>query len=170
MTHGLHDLSRHNTWATAQTITFCRGLDEQQLNTTVPGTFGTIIEMLRHTINSESSYLNRLSGDVQGFPWDTETEADLDLLEERAARIAAAWERYLAGDVDTEKLGPGRGDNGEVFAVRFGIFITQAFHHANEHRAQIGTVIGSLGLEAPDVSAWGYALESGRSTLTSRGS
>ncbi|CAN5334198.1 hypothetical protein BH09CHL1_BH09CHL1_36780 [soil metagenome] len=170
MPHGLHDLSRHNAWATVQTITFCRGLNEQQLNSTVPGTFGTIIGMLRHTINSEGSYLNRLSGDVPGFPWNTEDEADLDLLEERAAILAATWERFLSGEVDTERIGPGRGDDGSVFEIRFGIFITQAFHHANEHRAQIGTVIGSLGLEAPDVSAWGYALATGRSTLTSRGS
>lgn len=170
MTHGLHDLSRHNAWATAQTLKFCRGLDEQQLNSTVPGTYGTIIEMLRHYIGSEESYLFRLSGDVPGFSRDSHAQLGIDELEERAAVLADAWERFLAGDVDTEKLGPGRGDNGDVFAIRAGIFYTQAFHHANEHRAQIGTVIGALGLEAPDVSAWGYALETGRSTLTSRGS
>jgi hypothetical protein len=58
---------------------------------------------------------------------------------------------------------PWHGD-AEVFAVRAGVFITQTLHHANEHHAHIGTILGALGYEPPDVSAWGYALASGRMT------
>lgn len=169
MGHALDDLARHNAWATAQTLAFCQGLDETMLNTTVPGTYGTIIEMLRHYIASEGSYLFRLSGAVPGFPWRSDDQVGIDVLQERAAVLATAWEQFLANDFDTETIGEGRGDNGDVFAIPAGIFVTQAFHHANEHRAQICTVIGALGLEAPDVSAWGYALDSGRSTLKQAG-
>jgi hypothetical protein len=88
---------------------------------------------------------------------------------ERATILASAWEWYLAGEVDSERMGEGRGDSGDVFAIRGGIFITQALHHANEHRAHICTILGAHGYEAPDVSAWGYALASGRSTLVSAG-
>ncbi len=44
------------------------------------------------------------------------------------------------------------------------MFLAQAFHHASEHRAQICTILGALGHEPPDVSAWGYALATGRMT------
>jgi uncharacterized damage-inducible protein DinB len=165
MGHGLHDLARHNAWATAQTLAFCEGLDEPALNSTVPGTFGTIIEMLRHIIDSESSYLFRVSGAWPTYPWPRNESVGLDVLAERAAVLATTWEQFLAGDVNSERLGEARGDNDEVFAVPAGVFITQAIHHANEHRAQICTVIGALGHEPPDVSAWGYALATGRSTL-----
>jgi len=53
MAHALHDPVRHNAWATAQVLEFCRGLDEQTLNATVPGTYGTIIATLRHMIDCE---------------------------------------------------------------------------------------------------------------------
>ncbi len=68
MAHGLHDPTRHNSWATAQVLEFCRGLDGPPLNTKVPGTYGTIIETLRHTIDSEMSYLFRLIGKGSAYP------------------------------------------------------------------------------------------------------
>ena len=166
--HALHDLVRHNIWATEQVLTCCRGLDEQMLNATVPGTYGTIIVTLRHMIGSEESYLRRLTGAWVATPWPDDDAVGLSVLAERAAMLANVWEQFLLMDeVDTERMGEGRGDDGSIFAIRASIFYTQALHHANEHRAQICTIIGAHGLEAPDVSAWGYALASGRSMLTS---
>jgi uncharacterized damage-inducible protein DinB len=165
MGHQLDDLFNHNAWATAQVIDYCRGLDEQTLNATEPGVYGTIIETLRHTIDSEASYCYRVSGAWPEYPWVRDEAVGLDVLSERANTLAATWKTYLAGNVDPDKLGEAYGDDGDVFAVSGGIIITQAIHHANEHRAQICSILGSLGLEPPDVSAWGYAIESGRSWL-----
>ena len=165
MGHGLDDLARHNAWATAQTLEVCRGVEEPALNATTPGTYGTIIETLRHVINSEASYLFRLTGAWSKYPWRRDEAVGLDVLAERAAMLAAVWEQFLAGDVDSERLGEARDSDTEVYAVRAGVFITQALHHANEHRAHICTILGALGYEPPDVSAWEYALTSGRMTL-----
>jgi uncharacterized damage-inducible protein DinB len=167
MGHGLHDLARHNAWATAQIVACCQGLDEPTLHSTVPGTFGTIIVTLQHMINAEASYLFRLTGAWSTYPWRRDEAVGLDVLAERAAVLATTWAQFLAGDVDSERLGEARGDKNEVFAVPAGVFITQALHHANEHRAHICTILGALGHEPPDVSAWGYALATGRSTLKS---
>ena len=167
MGHRLHDLFRHNAWATSQILEVCRGLDEPTLNATVPGTYGTIIATLRHFLDSEMSYLFRVSGLWPERPWQAGEAAGLAVLPERAALLATNWEQFLAGDVDTERMGEGRGDDGAVFAIRGGVFITQALHHANEHRAHICTILGTLGHEPPDVSAWGYALATGRMTTKS---
>jgi len=165
MGHGLHDLARHNAWATEQVLEFLQGLDEPTLNSTVAGTYGTIIETLRHIINSEAGYLFRLTGAWSEYPWQRDEAVGLDVLAERAAVLATTWEQYLAGDVVIERLGEARGDDGEIFAVPAGVFITQALHHANEHRAHICTILGAQGIEPPDVSAWDYAFTTGRSTL-----
>ncbi len=165
MEHGLHDLARHNAWATSQVLNYCRGLDEPTLDATVPGTYGTILETLRHIIDAEASYLFRLTGAWSAHPWRGDDAVGLDVLAERAAVLATTWEQFLAGAVDTERLGEARGRTSEVYAVRVGVFITQALHHANEHRAHICTILGALGHEPPDVSAWGYALATGRMTL-----
>ncbi len=167
MGHALHDLVRHNIWATEQVIDACRGLDEQTLNATVPGTYGSIIVTLRHLIGAEASYLRRLTGAWETTPWAEEDDSNLDVLAGRASQLTAVWEQFLGNDtVDSERVGEGRGDDGKVFAIRASIFYTQALHHANEHRAHICTTIGALGHEAPDVSAWGYAIASGRSWVT----
>ena len=164
MGHGLHDLAGHHAWATAQLLAFCRGLDGPTLDATAPGTYGTIIETLRHLIDSEMSYLFRLTGAWSERPWQADEAVGLDVLEERAAVLATTLERFLAGDWDGERLGEARGDEGEVFAVRAGVFLAQVLHHANEHRAHVCTILGALGHEPPDVSAWGYALATGRMT------
>ncbi len=164
MGHGLHDLARHNAWATAQILAFCQGLDEPELNATVPGTYGTIVETLRHIINSEASYLFRLTGAWPEYPWPRDEAVGLEVLAERAALLATTLEQFLAGDFDSDRLGEARGDEGEVYAVPAGVFITQALHHANEHRAHVCTILGALGHEPPDISAWGYALANGRMT------
>jgi uncharacterized damage-inducible protein DinB len=163
--HGLHDLTRHNAWATAQLLAFCQELDETTLAMTVPGTFGTILETLQHLVDSEGSYVRRLTAAWPDHPWKGDYAVGLDVLTERAALLGTTLEKFLAGGWDSERLGEAYGDEGAVFAVRAGIFLTQILHHANEHRAHVCTILGALGYEPPDVSAWGYALATERMTL-----
>lgn len=165
MKHGLHDLARHNGWATAELLTFCQDLDEPALNATAPGTYGSILATLQHLIDSEASYLFRLTGAWPDHPWRDDKAVALDVLLERAAQLTAVLEAFLAGDWDSERLGEARGAEGEVYSIPAGVFLTQVLHHANEHRAHVCTILGTLGYEPPDVSAWGYALATGRSTL-----
>ncbi len=56
MTHALYDPVRHNAWATTQPLAFCQERDEQTLNTTVSGTYGTIMTTLRHIIYCEYAF------------------------------------------------------------------------------------------------------------------
>ncbi|MEO7912945.1 MAG: hypothetical protein ABIV47_25130, partial [Roseiflexaceae bacterium] len=88
MAHALHDPVRHNAWATTQLLEFCRGLDEQTLNATVPGTYGTIIATLRHIIYCEIDSLDRLLAREPSDPWQQLGKATgLDVLIERAALL-----------------------------------------------------------------------------------
>lgn len=159
MAHALHDPVRHNTWATAQVLLFCRGLDEQTLNATVPGTFGTIIATLRHTIDCEMELLYRLLARESAYPWQEDETAGLDLLMERTALLATTWEDFLAGDVDSERPLPALEGNHTIPA---GICIAVALYHGSEHRAQICTILGALGHAPPDTTPWAYAVASGR--------
>src|SRR5215210_7529632 len=146
MTHALHDPVRHNAWATTQILEFCRGLDEQTLNATVPGTYGTIIATLRHIIDCEMDFLYRLLGRQSAFPWQPGKTVRLDVLMERAALLATAWEDFLAGDVDSER--PLEADEGDG-TIPAGVVIAVALYHGSEHRAHICTILGALGHEPP---------------------
>ena len=159
MAHALHDPVRHNAWATAQVLEFCRGLDEHTLNATVPGTYGTIIATLRHTIDCEMDLLYRLLGRESAFPWQFGEPAGLDVLLERAALLATTWEGFLAGDVDGERpLAAHEGND----TLPTGVVIAVVLYHGSQHRAQICTILGALGHEPPDLTPWAYAVASGR--------
>ena len=159
MTHALHDPVRHNAWATTQILEFCRGLDVQMLNATVPGTYGTIMATLRHIIYCEIDSLERLLGQEPSNLWQLEATTGLDWLVERAARLANDWEIFLAGDVDGERpLPPEEGTE----PIPSGIVVAVVLYHGSEHRGQICTILGALGHEPPDLTPWAYAFATGR--------
>ncbi|HEU5102899.1 MAG TPA: DinB family protein [Roseiflexaceae bacterium] len=158
MAHALHDPVRHNAWATTQILAFCRVLDEQTLNASVPGTYGTIIATLRHIIYCEIDFLERLLGREPSDPWQM-GETAIDVLGQHAAQLANDWEVFLAGDVDAERpLPPDEGDK----PILAGIVIAVALYHGSEHRGQICTILGALGHQPPDLTPWAYAVASGR--------
>src|SRR5215213_10155155 len=127
MGQGFNDLVGHHAWATQQLLDFCQGLDATELDATVPGTFGTIIETLRHIVDSEMSYVFRLTGAWSDRPWQAGEPVGLDVLVQRASVLSTVLDQFLAGDWDDERLGEAYGDDG-VFAVRAGVFLTQAIH------------------------------------------
>jgi uncharacterized damage-inducible protein DinB len=167
MNSGLPDLAAHNAWATSQVLAFCSALDETALNSSAPGTYGTIIETLQHIVDADASYVFRLTGAWPEAPWKGDSDVGIDVLVERADVLAKTLKTFLAGEWDSERIGEARGDDGDVFAVRAGVFLAQLLHHANEHRAHICTILGALEIEPPDVSAWGYASATGREWLIS---
>ena len=163
MGNGWRDLAAHHGWATELLLTYCQGLDEATLQATAAGTYGSIIETLRHLVDAEMSYVYRLTGAWPERPWVADEAVSIDVLLDRAAVLAETLEQFLSTDWDDERLGEAYGDE-EVFAVRAGVFLVQIIHHANEHRAHVCSILGALGHEPPEVSAWAYALATGRMT------
>ena len=53
----LDDAFAHHVWATVRVIETCEGLTEEQLRTPVPGTYGSIVDTLRHLVTADSAYL-----------------------------------------------------------------------------------------------------------------
>ena len=81
----LDDAFDHHVWATLRLIDACLQLTAEQLQTAVPGTYGSILHTMRHVVGSDPGYLYFLTGD---HVHDIETE-ELDLPELRARRDAA---------------------------------------------------------------------------------
>ena len=55
----LADAFEHHEWATLQVIDACTLLTAKQLETTVPGTYGSVIATMRHLVGADASYLFR---------------------------------------------------------------------------------------------------------------
>ena len=68
-TDTLTNLFNHNLWANMRLVEACAGLTEDQLDTTVTGTFGSIRETFRHIARAEKSYFSRIStGEMYRHP------------------------------------------------------------------------------------------------------
>src|SRR5262249_58784907 len=104
MNEALLDAFRHNSWATKQLITVCRGLSHQQLTAPATASFGSILATFNHIILADAGYLRRLSGSVPAWAVDREESADLGQLEARVEETAQNWERFLSEPIDAERV------------------------------------------------------------------
>jgi uncharacterized damage-inducible protein DinB len=164
VTHSiLADAFAHHLWATFRVMDACEALSEEQLATTVPGTFGSIISTLRHLVGADSWYLHRLGGERHA-PIEEADEVTMGLPELRAAmeRHAAAWPVILETDPDPEEFIEVRRDDGSGFRATKGVRLAQVVHHGTDHRSQICTALTSLGIEPPEIGVWEYAATVGR--------
>lgn len=163
----LTDAFDHHVWATLKVIAACEALDAQQLETSVPGTYGTILDTLRHTVGADSWYLFRTSrGRTTPIEEDEEATMGLAQLRSIMERHAELWPTVLADDPDPDDMIVSRRDDGSENLAPMGIRLAQALHHGTDHRSQICTALTSLGLEPPAVDAWEYGTEAGRVTET----
>jgi uncharacterized damage-inducible protein DinB len=162
MNRALLELYRHKTWATLRLIAFCEGLAGDHLDATVPGTFGTIRDTLRHLVDSEEGYLSI----VTRQPFRTKEAAaaftrpdqmpdgpiPLDELAERIRRMGPQWET-LAQDPDLPDREVTTTDG---FRIPAALPMAQAIHHADDHRTQVLSILGARGLEVPELGVWEY--------------
>jgi uncharacterized damage-inducible protein DinB len=171
----LSDPLGHNSWATRQVLDFCRRLRPEQLQATVTGTYGTILSTLQHIIEAEAGYRFRLSGDEPAWRKRVKDTADLTALAEMVDDMAAFWNRFIDADFDPDRSmrysidrsGNGRREIEEV-DVKAGVLVAQVLNHGNEHRAQIFTILTTIGIEPPELDGWLYGEAVGRGSFTFR--
>jgi uncharacterized damage-inducible protein DinB len=159
MTSVLLELIRHRTWATHKLISLLQPLDPAIVDTAAPGTYGTIRKTLVHLVNADRNYYRRLCGEE---PWERmdEDTTELETLVERFDEVVVGWES-LAQDAalaDRDLLYP----KGEI--VKGAVVFAQSIHHGDVHRAHVLSILGSLGLQVPELDLWEYAFELGLAT------
>jgi uncharacterized damage-inducible protein DinB len=158
MEYLIREAFRHNAWATRRLIGFCRDLTPEHLSSTVPATYGSILETLNHVIRWDASYLPRARIEQPAWAEDADVD-DLDELDRRIDETERLWEFYFSDPLDPEHLL--LLDEG-AYEVHASIPVVQALHHANVHREQVCSILTSLGIDAPDLQAWTYAEATGR--------
>lgn len=156
----LGDAFGHHGWATIRLIDACTDLTPHQLEAAVPGTYGGILDTLRHLVDADDSYLHVCS---RGRVERTEAEAmDPDALRALAASHADAWLALLDRDPDPGEVlvrhRPDGSENHSPLSIR----LAQALHHGTDHRSQVCTALTNLGIEPPAIDVWDYGLHVGK--------
>ena len=156
----LADAFAHHAWATEVVIDTCLSLNAGQLDTTAAGTYGSILDTLRHLVQADSGYLFALtSGRVPVLD-----ARALGLPELRAAITAnaAEWSTLLATDLDPDAVVVRRRDDGSETHAPVSIRLAQALHHGTDHRSQVCTDLTAIGVEPPDIDLWAFGVHDGR--------
>jgi uncharacterized damage-inducible protein DinB len=161
------DAFAHHVWATIRLLDTCLALPPERLSTTVPGTFGSIIETLRHLVGADASYLSFLSGGR--VPEIEEAEMGLEDLRATMASNGPAWASLIAEDLDPDTDVVRHRDDGIDSHAPLGIRLAQAIHHGTDHRSQVCTALTTLGVEPPAIDVWDFADSESRLAEVPRG-
>jgi len=156
----LADAFAHHVWATLRLIEICEALPEEQMQATAAGTYGSIIETVRHLVASDRGYLTVMSaGRVERVD-----EERLTLADARAIMVedGAEWSRVVAELDDPDTIVVRQRPDGSANRSPAGIRLAQALHHGTDHRSQICTILTTLGVEPPDIDVWEFGVQDGR--------
>lgn len=147
-------LYNHHLWANLRLMNHCVSLSDEQLDTSIEGTFGTIRDTLKHLVLSEKGYFSRIS---TGQRYDHPKAAVpmtlaemIELAQETGTGIIEWANRVEANDIVTIDW------DGTPRNVPKTILLTQMINHATEHRAQIMVIMTQLGIEPPSLDSWTY--------------
>jgi len=156
----LSDAFAHHVWATLRLIDACLPLSSDQLETDLPGTFGSIIATARHLVGADTAYLFALTGGRTAVI----DEALMNLPELRAVMEGngGTWTLLLTQDLDPDAIVIRRREDGSEGHAPLGVRLAQALHHGTDHRSQICTALTTIDVEPPAIDVWDFAEQDGR--------
>ncbi len=160
----LDDAFAHHVWATQQLLDTCSALTAEQLQATVPGTYGSLIATLRHLVGSDRGYLRRLTSREDLARIDEDADTSVAELRAVMAVNGEAWTRLLETDIDPNAESVIRDGDNEVH-IPAGIRLAQVIHHGTDHRSQVCTALTTLGMTPPDIDVWAFADATGRTRV-----
>jgi uncharacterized damage-inducible protein DinB len=161
MNEQLIEIFRHNRWANLRLFDWCAGLDDDLLDASAPGTYGTAGSTLVHLVGAEERYIEYLTGEL--MPDERRLDPDgpfpgLAALRERVSASGECLVELAASTPDAHVLVGTRLD-GTPYRIRATTLLVQAIHHAAEHRTHVMTVISQHGIDAPETDGWLYGEE-----------
>jgi uncharacterized damage-inducible protein DinB len=166
MTIALDRLLAHMAWANQKTIAHLQTLPEDSLKAFATNPEWHAAEIIYHIIDSADHYAYRISGmpalTQPGEPCINEIKAIADLarLKDQAAIVdKALLDCVKLDDIQIEFV-----NYEEKLVKRWrSTILSQAIHHATEHRAQLASALETKGFTAvnlDDLDLWAYEEES----------
>jgi uncharacterized damage-inducible protein DinB len=151
----------HHVWATSRLIDACIDLTVAELQTSVPGTRGPMLETVRHIVSSDTFDLFVLTRDSA---FDS-AEDTLTLAQARVAiaRNGVGWAEYIARSLDPDELVHeiDTTDGYQRWAP-VGFRLAGVLNHGSDHRSQVCTALSALGLKPPRIDVFDFGVEAGR--------
>jgi uncharacterized damage-inducible protein DinB len=168
MTIALDRLLRHMAWANQKALTHLQSLPEESLQAFATNPEWHVAEIVHHIVDSADHYAARLSGKAvltePGDPCidDVHAIADTARLKEQAAKVDAVLLECVKleeAEIEFENY------QGKLVKRWRSTFLSQAIHHATEHRAQMAAALEAKGfapLDLDGIALWAFEIETER--------
>jgi uncharacterized damage-inducible protein DinB len=156
---------RYHKWANLRLLGACATLTGEQLELTATGTYGTVAATFMHMLAAEQRYLARLGEGQPRFNEKSDFPGIAALIGDATRtgdQLISQAERATPDDVLDTTF------RDERYNLHSGALLMQAFHHGNDHRTHICTILGSYGLEYGQMDVWAYAEATGAMKLTGK--
>jgi uncharacterized damage-inducible protein DinB len=160
----LRTLYDHAIWARDRLLPLVQDLDESRLtDSSQQGVYGSIHDTFAHMASSEWMWLQRCQGESpMRFP-KGEDFANLQMLVDWWNEVHAQVDQYIASisddnlNIEVTYLGP----DGKRRTRRVWHMLLQVPNHQTDHRSQIATMLGSMGLDVPQTDLVVFLSERG---------
>jgi uncharacterized damage-inducible protein DinB len=147
----------HHVWATLQLLDHCAALTPVELRLATPGTYGSIHATLAHLVAADRRYLVGITGGER-MSWSPDDPPPIAALRVEAERQRAGWEEVLRRIDVVDCTMPEIPGVYPRIEHAVGLFLAQAVHHGERHRADVCAILGAHGLDVPELSGWDYVL------------
>ena len=163
MTIALNRLLAHMSWANQKTITHLQTLPEQSLSAFATKPKWQVAEITHHIVDAADAYAFRITGEHPQLPGDSipeiTTTADLALIAKQAEAIDAALLKSVSLDDEQIEF---TNYSGKLVKRWRSTILSQAIHHATEHRAQIASALEAkrfTPVDLDELDLWAFEIE-----------
>jgi uncharacterized damage-inducible protein DinB len=160
-------LLAHMAWANQKTISHLQTLPQESLASFATNSEWHVAEIIHHIVDSGDHYAFRISGTpALTKPGETGIEdvkeiADLARIKEQAVIVdKALLECVKLDDIQIEF----KNYSGNMVKRWRSTILSQAIHHATEHRAQLASALEAKGFQPVDLDEldlWAFEIETG---------
>jgi uncharacterized damage-inducible protein DinB len=160
MTLNLECALKHMSWANQAVYKLIIALPDDALKAYATDPDWTVGEILRHIASSSGGYGARLKGIDAEVLVRPKTMQELQAIAKQLLSNDA--ELLVLADIADEKMAVIR--EGETTHWMRSTIVTQAIHHATEHRAQAVSALEAKGFKAvnlDDYDVWAYEINNG---------
>jgi uncharacterized damage-inducible protein DinB len=163
MTIALNRLLAHMSWANQKTIAHLQTLPEQSLSAFATNQKWQVAEITHHIVDAADAYAFRITGEHPQLPGESipeiKTISDLALIAKQAEVIDAALLKSVSlADEQIEFTNYA----GKLVKRWRSTILSQAIHHATEHRAQIASALEAKGftpVDLDELDLWAFEIE-----------
>lgn len=165
MTIGLERLLAHMKWANRLTIEHLQTLPDEALKAFATNSEWFVAEIMHHIVDSADHYVYRIRNEHCNVPGEkiqeVESVADLEFLKVQAEAIDSALQECAKlDDIQMEF----ENYSGKLVKRWRSTILSQAIHHATEHRAQIASALEAKGFKPVDLDEldlWRFEINNG---------